>query len=278
MATKKKNIPTQADLKIHYAYLDDRFGVHEGRLIPIEIYRNGTIELVKLYMDQINPGIIRTDVNAKNPVRLFNMRGGQYQEPKLVWLYHTGKYPQNAVMHKDGNRLNCKIKNLELTNAAYITPSSSGVAGIHQLTTGTNAYMWTATYTKNQYEERAVDKDGHILHKDGWKTKGWHMRKTKIINKRSRILIGYYQTKERAIKALRLYTNEVEHAICRYRTDMKLKRLFLTLNGMFPNNPSSATWHYIQLLYNRGVITEAEALHYMDVLGHGNKILPLRDE
>lgn len=278
MARKKKNTPTQADLKMYYAYLDDRFGEHEGRLVPIDIYQNGTIELVKLYMEQIDPGIIRTDQNAKNPVRLFNMRGVQHQEPKLVWLYHTGKYPQTALLHKDGNRLNCKIKNLEITNVISIAQSSSGVPGVHQLTTGTNAYMWQAVYTKNTYVEVPVDEDGKPLFSDGWKTKGWHRRKTKVITKRNQKHIGYYQTKERAIKALRLYTNEVEHAICRYRTDMKLKRLFLTLNGMFPNNPSSATWHYIQLLYNRGVITEAEALYYMDVLGHGNKILPLRDE
>lgn len=280
MPTKKKNVPTQAQVKMHYAYLDRRFGEHEGRLVPIDIYWNGTIEFVTMYMTQIDPGTIRTDHNAKNPVRIFNMCGSQYQEPKLVWLYHTGKYPQTAIRHKDGNRLNCKIKNLELTNSASIKPSSSGISGVSLLTTGVNAYMWRAVYIENQYEERAVDADGKPLSKEdiSWKTRGWHMRKTKIINKRNQKHIGYYLTKEKAIKALKLYTNEIKHPICRYRTDIKIKRLCLTLKGMYPNDASAAVWHYIQILYNRKAIDEAEALFYMEMLGHDNKVLMLRED
>jgi len=282
MATKLKNIPTQAQLKMHYAYLDERFTPYNGRLIPIDIYNTQCKELIMLYMEHIDPGIINVDSTGKHPVRVFNMQGNRYQEPKLVWLYHKGQYPQTAIMHKDSNRLNCNIKNLSLTNAAsvHIASTSSGVPGIVQIKSpdSYNAWMWSATYSKNKYEERPVDKDGHICYKDGWKTRGWHKRKTKIVNTRSRKLVGYYMTKEKAIRALRLYTNEVEYPICRYRTDMKLKQVFLTLNGMFPNNPEGAVWHYIQVLYNRKAIDADEAADLAEAMGHGHKVLPLRDE
>lgn len=278
MPLKKKNTPTIQDLTATYHYITDKdhgglLRQHQGKLIPLEYYYGKSTTFVDLYMQECASLFAREE----NGGRLIRLKGRYYQEAKLVWLHHKKIYPQTALLHKDGDRMNCNIKNLELTNVTSTTQSKSGVPGVHQVTTGVNAYMWRAIYTKNTYVEHAIDADGNILHADGWKTKGWHRRRTKIVNKRSQTHIGYYLTKEKAAKALRLYTNEVEHAICRYRTDVKLKRLFMTLNGMFPNNPSGATWHYIQMLYNRGVIDESEALAYAEVLGHDDKILPLKE-
>ena len=276
MSRKKKTTPTKAKLLMHYTVLDSRFKPHEGRIIPIEIYNTGDIDFIIRYMDLLDPGIIRSDISAKNPVRIFNMTGSQYQEPKLAWLYYTGTYPDTAILHKDGDRLNCKQSNLTLAPIRNATQSKSGVPGIYQLTTGYNAHMWVAYYIRNEYQELPIDENGKPLPQREFRTKGWHNRRTKVFNKRIQKLIGYYMTKERAIQAQKRYVNETLHPICRYRVDMKLKRLCATLMGMYPDSPSSATWHYLQLLYNRGVIDEAEALDYAEMLGHGSKVLPDR--
>lgn len=277
MATKKKNIPSLQELKTDYHYITDKdhgglLRQHQGKLIPNEYYYGKSTTFVDLYMQECSSLFAREE----GGIRYIRVKGRYHQEAKLVWYYHKGTYPQTAVLNKNKDASDNRISNLELSSVSRRNIDPDRVVGVHQVTTGHNAYMWVATYTKNTFEERAIDADGNILHADGWKTKGWHRRRTKIVNKRSQTHIGYYMTKEKAAKALRLYTNEVEHAICRYRTDVKLKRLFMTLNGMFPNNPSGATWHYIQMLYNRGMIDESEALAYAEVLGHDDKILPLR--
>ena len=281
MATKLKNIPSVEDLctAYHCITVKDHGGLlshHHGKLIPKYFYYEKSPQFVDLFMQECALYFAREE----NGGRLIKLKGKYYQEEKLVWLYYKGVYPQNALLHKDGDRMNCDIKNLQLTGVASIIQSSSGVPGVYKMTTGVNAYMWRAVYIENQYEERAVDADGKPLSKEdiSWKTRGWHMRKTKIINKRNQKHIGYYLTKEKAIKALKLYTNEIKHPICRYRTDIKIKRLCLTLKGMYPNDASAAVWHYIQILYNRKAIDEAEALFYMEMLGHDNKVLMLRED
>ena len=278
MSTKKKNIPTIAELTAEYHYITakDRGGLlkhHAGSLIPLEYYYAKSTEFVDLYMTECSLHFARLEYGG----RLIRLKGKYYQEAKLVWLYNTGTYPLTAIMHKDGDRMNTLYSNLVLTSVSSVTQSKSGVAGIYQLTTGYNAHMWVAYYIRNEYQELPIDENGKPLPQREFRTKGWHNRRTKVFNKRIQKLIGYYMTKERAIQAQKRYVNETLHPICRYRVDMKLKRLCATLMGMYPDSPSSATWHYLQLLYNRGVIDEAEALDYAEMLGHGSKVLPAKN-
>lgn len=63
--------------------------------------------------------------------------GKQYARSKLVWLYHTGKWPKDRIDHEDHNRTNDKIENLrEATrqenacNQSLPSDNTSGVIGV----------------------------------------------------------------------------------------------------------------------------------------------------
>ena len=299
MPVKQKNIPTQAQVKNAFQYLDKEFGEYEGRLIPKEFYFGKPKEFVMMYMEHVNPGGIRR-LQDGSTVRYFAFNSGQYTEDKLIWLYHKGKYPQTAIHHIDGDKLNSKINNLELTNNIYV--SASGYPGVYQMKSGHYAWMWRAEHTVCEFEEVPVDKDGKPIVREWWekqgyaKTKGWNKRKTKIISKRNRTLVGYYLTFEEAKRQLKGHQAE-QYAIGRYQHDLKLRQLVANARTQIATNPSytrlaetkgeghALTWvllktaYYAKTNYGRHgeyKFTEDEIMLMMDALGHGDRFVESR--
>lgn len=332
MALKKRNIPTITDLTNAYHYIkkDDLNGqlpAYEGRLVPIEFYATQDAAFISTFLDKCDHLFSKWEQGR----RTIKLRGKYYPEEKLVLFLHNNRsqnpeasknyYPQNAVMHINGNRLDNRIENLKETRHSRVAPAKSRNAreadakarsiinsanqttaqaqsqlqpqsqprvlptsdtlGISYLTTGNNAHMWRVVYVETKHEEVPVDADGKPLDPILGKTRGWHLRKTKIVTTRKSMLVGHYLTLTRAKRALRWHDNEVNYPLVRWQTDTKVQAICRWLRakdgsaGAGANDAidTDAVWAYIQGLYNRYLITTAEALDFMALFGMGHKAL-----
>ena len=162
--------------------------------------------------------------------------------------------------------------------------------------------MWRAEHTVCEFEEVPVDKDGKPIVREWWekqgyaKTKGWNKRKTKIISKRNRTLVGYYLTFEEAKRQLKGHQAE-QYNIGRYQHDLKLRQLVANARTQIASNPSytrlaetkgeghALTWvllktaYYAKTNYGRHgeyKFTEDEIMLMMDALGHGDRFVESR--
>ena len=313
MALKKKNIPTITDLTTAYHYIkkDDLNGqlhAYEGRLVPIEFYATQDAAFISTFLDKCDHLFSKWEQGR----RTIKLRGKYYPEEKLVLFLHNNRsqnpeasknhYPQNAVMHINGNRLDNRIENLKETHYSILprnatktsakkstanasqpntttttttTPLISGIPGITRCTTGHNAHMWRVMYIETKHEEVPVDADGKPLDPILGKTRGWHLRKTKIVTTRKSMLVGHYLTLTRAKRALRWHDNEVNYPLVRWQTDTKVQAIcrWLRAKGEGEGVDIDAVWAYIQGLYNRYLITTAETLDFMALFGMGHKAL-----
>ena len=292
MATKKKNTPTQKDVQEAFVYIDKttREGLlvqYAGRLIPRRIvdYRSteAIISFITNYEDMI--------CIYQDAYRHLNCKGVRHPEAKLVYLYHTGKYPSMAMIHKNGDYLDTRIENLQVGEAtkrsaigiintkrklAGLEPLQetktkrySGVVGICFVTTQANAYTWKVEYIRNEAREVPVDEKGNEI---TWRSKGWHKRLTKIVNKREKTLLGFYQSLDEAKRELSLHKNEVRHPLCRWRTDKKIQTLCLLLQN------EGALERYIQQLYQHALVNDSDLFAIMDALHCADVPLPVRED
>lgn len=197
MPILRKNIPTREALIANYRYIES--GKHEGRLIKLD-----TPEAV---LDHIMIGKLRY-IKGKT-YRVLSLQGHYYPESKLVYLMAKGFYPDNAVVHINGDLMDCRIENLKLSaNRAMPNPESdSGVIGISRVTTGRNAGRWIVRRTEYTYIERP---------KVGGKTKGWRERGVDVFAKSKQIHVGYADTLVEAKQMLKdANSNSLPHLVAR---------------------------------------------------------------
>ncbi len=295
MATKKKNIPALDYLKDNFIYVDattmgGAIASHAGKLMPKHLFEGRSIAFVRAILTE-GEDLYSTVINASRHIKIQSSR---MPEDKLVWYYHTGKYPQNVMDHIDGDLLNSRIENLKLSKAVHKSKTLilknkmiqagrgdaanelkiSGVVGIYYTTSQYNAYTWKVEYIKNTVKEVPCDGDGVPL--SSWGAKGWHKRKTKLVRHREKTFIGFYLTLDEAKRALRLHTNEVEHAICRWHTDAKIKALCQMICAT-KGGVHEGVWEYVKMLSFRKVLPEHEVSALADALGYENRALPVSE-
>lgn len=292
MATKKKNTPSKQDVRETFTYIDE--SVHNGllmqyagRLIPKKYLDGVPVQAVNAILEYYQ----HLYCDELDAYRFLNCKGVRHPEAKLVYLYHTGKYPSMAMIHKNGDYLDTRIENLQIGEAtkrstigiintkrklAGLEPLQetktkrySGVVGICFVTTQANAYTWKVEYIRNEAREVPVDEKGNEI---TWRSKGWHKRLTKIVNKREKTLLGFYQSLDEAKRELSLHKNEVRHPICRWRTDKKIQTLCLLLQN------EGALERYIQQLYQHALVNDSDLFAIMDALHCADVPLPVRDD
>ena len=101
MATKKKNIPPLADLKRTFIYIDNTtsggmLADFAGRLYPADLFHGKSIKGVRNILEEFSDLFC----GMQDATRYIKIKSLRIPEEKLVWYYHTGKFPQNAIEHK----------------------------------------------------------------------------------------------------------------------------------------------------------------------------------
>lgn len=184
MPILRKNIPTRQTLVTHYRYIEH--GKHEGRLIKID--------MPEAVLDHMEIGQIR--ICKGKPYRMLSLRGHSYPEDKLVYLMAKGFYPDNAILHINGDRMDSRIENLKLTAHRNLPDpaSESGVIGISLVKSGANEGRWAVRRTEYTYIERP---------KVGKKTRGWQSREIETFTKTKQIHVGYADTLAEAKQMLK---------------------------------------------------------------------------
>jgi len=105
--------PTQQELRIIFSNYDPL----TGALFYINGNRAGSVHKASGY-------------------RVVYVRGKYLPEQKVVWCYNHGYYPQNPIMHKDGNRQNNTLGNL------YQAHMSQGKATSRRNRSGLTGVSW----------------------------------------------------------------------------------------------------------------------------------------
>ncbi len=184
----RKNIPTRDMVISTYRYIES--GKHEGRLIKID-----TPEEI---IDFIEIGKLR--VTRGKTYRVLSLKGVYYPEAKLVYLMAKGYYPDNALIHLDGDLLNTRIENLKISShrAQPHIDSESGIVGITRIKSGQHINRWRVTKSEYTYIEKP---------KAGKKTRGWRNRDIDVFTKTKQVHIGYTDTLEQAKQMLKDYNN-----------------------------------------------------------------------
>ena len=118
---------------------------------------------------KIKPGMIAGNV-YKHGYRIINIDRKKYQSSRLAFLYQTGQFPERFVDHIDGNPSNDRWINLRES-----TPSEN-------------------QFNKKLQKNNSSGQKGvsWCKRKNKWYARIWHNRKT--------ILLGYFASKEEAIK------------------------------------------------------------------------------
>ena len=111
--------------------------------------------------------------------RCININGKMHQEHRLAWIYVHGSIPTEMIDHRDGDKSNnifsnlrCATREQNTSNALRRCDNKSGVKGV----------------------------DWHPL------CKKWQCR---VQSGKVRVVIGYYEKLEEAIKAICSYREEV---------------------------------------------------------------------
>jgi hypothetical protein len=284
MATKQKNIPPLADLKRTFIYIDNTtsggmLADFAGRLYPADLFHGKSIKGVRNILEEFSDLFC----GMQDATRYIKIKSLRIPEEKLVWYYHTGKFPQNAIEHKNNNLTDNRYENLRLSNGMRRSTSTirsarnmpnakpaSGVVGIYYTTSQYNAYMWKVEYVTNVVVEVPCDEDGNVI---DWKSKGWHNRKTKMAHKRVKTFIGFYLTLEEAKRALRLHTNEVKYGVCRWHTDNKIKTLCHMIS-----NQKDGLYTYLNMLSYREILPLETVSDIADKLGYASRPLQVKTE
>ena len=105
----KKGIPLSESIK---AKMKGRMPWNQGKGCSVSIdVGNDIKEAVQaITNDKRSKGHI-----DKQGYRRYKIKGKTYKEHRLVWVFHNGPIPEGYdVHHKDGNKLNNKINNLEV--------------------------------------------------------------------------------------------------------------------------------------------------------------------
>lgn len=293
MSTKQKNIPALDDLKSLFIYIDSRINdgalaKYDGRLYPAELYYGKSNTFIKAILEEGESLFCIT----QDASRYIKIKGHRMPEDKLVWYYHKGKYPMTAMEHDNGNLMDSRIENLTVSNsvrkntadikknklalagridtAQLQNTPTSGVMGIYYTTSQHNAYMWKVEYITNKVKEVPCDADGNVIN---WKSKGWHLRQTKLVRTRSKTFLGFYVTLEEAKRALRLHTNEVQYGVCRWHTDNKIKTLCHMIS-----NQKDGLYTYLNMLSYREILPLETVSDIADKLGYANRPLQVKSE
>jgi hypothetical protein len=293
MSTKKKNIPALDALKTEFIYIDTstaggKLADYAGRLYPAELFHGKSVDAIRVILTEFEELFCIT----QDACRYIKIKGHRMPEAKLVWYYHKGKYPMTAMEHDNGNLMDSRIENLSVSNSIRRSAESirknklalagridtaqlqntptSGVMGIYYTTSQHNAYMWKVEYITNKVKEVPCDADGNVI---DWKSKGWHLRQTKLVRTRSKTFLGFYVTLEEAKRALRLHTNEVQYGICRWHTDNKIKTLCHMIS-----NQKDGLYTYLNMLSYREILPLETVSDIADKLGYANRPLQVKSE
>jgi hypothetical protein len=292
MATKQKNIPALSELKSLFLYIDETtaggaLSNYAGRLYPTDLFHGKSTKGVLIMLEEFSDLFSIT----QDATRYIKIKGHRMPEAKLVWYYHKGKYPMTAMEHTNGNLMDSRIENIRPSNnihrsaetirknklalAGRLDPAQlqsktpqSGVVGIYYTTSQHNAYMWKVEYISNTVKEVPCDADGNVI---DWKTRGWRIRQTKLITKRTKTFLGFYLTLDEAKRALRLHTNEVKYGVCRWHTDNKIK----TLCHMIKNQ-KDGLYTYLNILSYREILPLETVSDIADKLGYANRPLQVK--
>ena len=291
MATKQKNIPALSELKSLFLYIDantenGKLADYAGRLYPAELFHGKSIDAIRVILAEFEELFSIT----QDATRYIKIKGHRMPEAKLVWYYHKGKYPMTAMEHSNGNLMDSRIENIKPSGSvhrsaevirknklalagrldeAQLSTPQSGVVGIYYTTSQHNAHMWKVEYITNTVKEVPCDADGNVI---DWKTRGWHIRQTKLIRKRSKTFLGFYVTLEEAKRALRLHTNEVQYGVCRWHTDNKIKTLCHMIS-----NQKDGLYTYLNMLSYREILPLETVSDIADKLGYANRPLQVRE-
>lgn len=291
MATKQKNIPALAELKSLFIYIDastaeGKLSQFAGRLMPADLFHGKSIGAVCAILTEYEELFSL----VQDASRYIKIKGHRMPEAKLVWYYHKGKYPMTAMEHDNGNLMDSRVENLSISNSVKRNAESvrknklalvgrldtaqlqstpaSGVVGIYYITSGYNAHMWKVEYITNKVKEVPCDADGKVI---DWRTRGWHIRQTKLVHTRSKTFLGFYVTLDEAKRALKLHTNEVQYGVCRWYTDNKIKTLCSMINSQ-----KDGLYTYLNMLSYRELLPLGEVSEIADKLGYGNRPLQVR--
>jgi hypothetical protein len=246
MARKTKNKPTQTQLKSRYAYISA--GAFAGQLIPLTIHEADTDNYMRRYS--------KITVHKTSDKRMLYLLGATHPLANLIWLYHKGTYPDHQVLHKNGDSFDTRIENLYLSTSARECKNESGVAGITLCKSGIHAGKYRVDVITNAWEEVPLE---------GEKTKGWTSRPTKLISKRVKTHVGYFEAYdlERAKRAHKKTVWELSGAGAQAIIDYKMGELRTLLNsGMY-----SPRDRIVELL-NAKKITLEEANIFDDFFAH----------
>jgi len=292
MATKQKNIPALSELKSLFLYIDantenGKLADYAGRLYPAELFHGKSIDAIRVILAEFEELFSIT----QDATRYIKIKGHRMPEAKLVWYYHKGKYPMTAMEHSNGNLMDSRIENIKPSGSvhrsaevirknklalagrldeAQLSTPQSGVVGIYYTTSQHNAYMWKVEYITNTVKEVPCDADGNVI---DWKSKGWHLRQTKLVRTRSKTFLGFYVTLEEAKRALRLHTNEVQYGVCRWHTDNKIKTLCHMIS-----NQKDGLYTYLNMLSYREILPLETVSDIADKLGYASRPLQVKSE